>query len=487
MSYRLPVWLALAAAMAAPLPSAERNGWPVMVAQTDTAGSVESWQAGGPLFFAQNGPSAREVRGARPFYLHAQEGDREAAYFLYPLLTWRRQGDDSRFSFFNLINGTRDHEAATGAVTRGFDVWPFYFSRDTSAADTSYRAFFPLSGTIKYRFGLDALAWHAFPFYARADKNGRHTTYAPWPFVRVIDGAGHHGFEFWPLFGRRGREGDYRNQFYLWPLFYQQESNLSAAQLDVKVGALPFYAREQGPGYLSETYLWPFFGYTRRAEPARYDETRYFWPFSVQGRGDGRAINRWAPFYTHSMVRGYDKTWVLWPLFRVAQWQEGGLAQKKCQLLYFLYWSQEQRSLAHPAAAPACKTHLWPLLSVWDNGAGRRQLQFPSPLEVFSPTNEVVRQLYSPLFALYRYDRRAPGDVRWSLLWDGITWQRTPAAQEFHLGPLLGVQTSHAEQRVTLGNGLLGMTRRPGERAWRLFLFDFPSKTVTKVSTAPSP
>ena len=254
----------------------------------------------------------------------------------------------------------------------------------------------------------------------------------------------------------------------------------------VSQGFLPFYTRDTAPGLISENYLWPFFGYTHRTEPFRYDEQRYFWPLLVQGRGDSRRVNRWAPFYTHSNIKGYDKTWVAWPLYRHAEWADGNIAQEKNQFLYFLYLSQTQRSLSNPAAAPAHKTHLWPLFSAWDNGAGRRQVQVLSPLEVFFPSNDVIRQLYTPLFALYRYDRDAANE-RHSLLWNAVTWRRSASGRAFHLGPLVSVESGAEQKRVAFGLGLFGWQRAPGESRTRFFLFDFHRKPANKTAATPLP
>ena len=478
--------LAACSALAASLPGVERNGWPLLVAQPAGPGQpVDSWQALGPLFFGRSDQAGVRTGGLRPLFLQARENDREAQYFLYPLFARQRHGDHSRFSFFNLVNARREPEI-DGAPGRRFDVWPFYFSRDTGKPETTYAAFFPLGGEIKSRFGKDRIGFAIFPLYARIDARGGHTTYAPWPFLRFIDGGGHGGFEFWPLFGRRGRAGDYRDEFLLWPLFYRNAANLSAAQPDVKLGALPFYARDTGPGYRSETFIWPFFGYTHRTEPERYDETRYLWPLLVQGRGADRYINRWGPVYTHSIVKGHDKTWLLWPLVRNERWRTGSLEQEKTQLLFFLYWSLEQRSPAHPQAASARKTHLWPLFSAWANGAGRQQVQLLSPFEVFFPQNDVVRQLYTPLFAVYRYDRRSPAEMRWSLLWSAVSWTEQPDRREFHLGPLFSVESDQDRRRIALGNGLLGFHRAPGA-GWRFFLFDFRPRSVNKAPAASPP
>jgi hypothetical protein len=486
MFSRPTVWLIFAALLAAaPLCAEEQNAWPVSVRQTGSDGALESGQYIGPFFFTKSTASG-ELQGFRPFFLQARAGDKESAYFLYPLFTWERQPDFSSFSFFQLINRRRTAETGQPEV-RGFDVWPFYFSKATGDPATTYHALMPVAGTIKQRFGKDRLTWYAFPLYFNTDKSGMEVTSAPWPFLRFIDGAGHHGFEFWPLFGHRGRAGDYDKRFWIWPLFYQQSTHLDEPQPTIRIGALPFYSRDTGPGFVSENYVWPFFGYTHRTEPVRYDEQRYFWPFLVQGRGAQRYVNRWAPLYTHSTYKGYDKTWIVWPLYRHAEWADAGIAQEKNQLLYFLYWSQTQRSLTNPAAAPAHKTHVWPLFSSWDNGAGRRQVQLLSPLEVFFPTNDPIRQLYTPLFALYRYDRQDAATSRHSLLWNAVTWRRSATDREFHVGPLFSVQAGAGQQRIALGNGVLGLTRRPGTRVWRLFLFDFARKPATNSTAIPSP
>ena len=238
---------------------------------------------------------------------------------------------------------------------------------------------------------------------------------------------------------------------------------------------MPFYMADRGPTLVTENYLWPFFGYTDRTAPFRDHVTRYFWPFLVQGRGENHYINRWGPVYTHSIIKGYDKTWIAWPLWRQARWEEDHLAQTKTQFFYFIYWGLEERSLTNPAAAPARKFHVWPLVSVWDNGAGRSQWQAPSPLEVFFPHSDEVRESWTPLFSLIRHSQSAPGETRTSLLWDAITWEHSAAQNraEFHLGPLVGVERSPYGRRVTLFGGLLGWSRRPADRHWQVFGLEF--------------
>jgi hypothetical protein len=508
-STRLTAMLGLTAALTAAARSEERNLWPVWVGQTKetsatspaapASSSIESWTGAGPFLFGQPvipsvAPSrtdrAVRVSGFRPFYVQKTdaEGRVTDAYVLPPLFQYNASPFGSRWQIFAMINREspgETHVSGPGSrERRSFEVWPFYFSRQTGSPETSYRALFPVYGDVKYRFGLDRWNWVLFPLYGRFEKNGVTTTTAPWPFLKVMRGEGNSGFELWPLFGRREKAGEYREQFYLWPFGYKNEKNLSDPQPDIRLGVLPFYASTIDPDSASKTYLWPFFGWFDRTAPVRYHESRYFWPLFVQGRGEARYVNRWAPFYTHSVSKGVDKTWILWPLWRQRVSDEGALIQTKNQFLYFVYNATEQRSATNPAAAPAYKRHVWPLLTAWDNGAGRRQIQALSPLEVFFPYNETIRTVYNPLFAVYRYER-TDEKSRHSVLWNFITWRREPQTREFHLGPLLGIEKHPAQKRVALLAGVIGADRT-ADRGWRPFLFKF-KRRASAITSNPAP
>lgn len=463
---------------------AEENVWPLAVTRSDQVGSAEWAQYLGPLFFHQEN-AEKDVHGFRPLFLTTRSGDAVEKNILYPLFTWKSQPGFSSFNFFKLI----DHQSNSGGTaprSDRFDIWPVYFSRHASDPEKSYQAFFPVGGAIKNRLGRDKISFVLFPLYLQTQKKGRTVTHTPWPIIRAYDGPGYSGFEVWPLAGRNQHANDYDHRFFLWPLFHYSADNLSAPVPDVKLVALPFYSRSTGPGYISETYLWPFFGYTHRTQPDVYDERRYLWPFLVQGHGSERRVNRWAPFYTYSNIKGTEKTWYLWPLYRHLSWHDLRLQQDKRQFLFFVYWSMEQHSLTNPAAAPARKTHLWPLFTAWDNGAGRKQVQALSPFEVFFPNNPKVRQLWTPLFALYQYDLQPDTTVRHTFLWNAVTYRRSPESKEFHLGPLFAVKEDAERKRWSIGAGLFGFQRATGG-GWRPFLFDFRMKAANKASSAPSP
>lgn len=487
---------ALAGVVAPARAGEQTNVWPFWVEQapSDSGQAGLSWSALGPLFFSQPRPASGPgdtthwAQGFRPIFTETldAQGHVVAGYGLYPLVTYRRMTNGYRWSIFELINHYSVDDGPGFAKQQGFDLWPFYFSRDTGNPETSYHAVLPIYGTVKGRFSQDRLTWVLFPFYARWERNNVVTTTAPWPFIKVLQGEGNHGFEFWPLFGYRAKEGAYREQFYLWPLIYKAETQLWESQPDVRLGFLPFYARTVTPDVRSEQYLWPFFGYFDRTAPYRYHETDYFWPLFVQGRGDNRYVNRWAPFYTHSVIKGVDKTWYLWPLWKQESSDEGAVRETRRRLFFFIYADTEQRSIRNPTTAPARKTHVWPLLSYWDNGAGRKQVQALSPFEVFFSENEGMRLSWAPLFAVYRYNRESPDHVRHSVLWDLVSYRRDNAAREFHLGPLFSSERDEAGKRYALGNGLIAWQREAGS-GWRFSFFDFKRRQAHRPAGSPAP
>jgi hypothetical protein len=440
------------------------------------------------------------VSGLRPFWLqrHNALGDFRAFYFLYPLFSYTVDENTYRWSLFELVRMS-DRRTGAGAPQtifdeRGeFEIFPFWFSRVTGDPEMSYRGLFPIHGTIKNKLTFERLSWTLFPLYVENEKRGAVTTSTPWPFIRRTRGAAT-GWAVWPFYSVMDRPGVLRDEFFLWPLGFNSVRYASpdapaGTEPRHNVGFLPFYARSTGPGYRDVNYGWPFFGRTDRDLPNRYSEVRYFWPFLVQGRGDDRYVNRWGPFYTNSVVKGYDKTWIAWPLLRHAEWAnpERDLQHRKTQLLFFLYWEEEQRSASRRHAPVATMRHVWPLYSGWDNGAGRRQFQVLSPFEVFFPGNEKVRHNWTPFVALLRHEQRAPGDERTSLLWNAVTWERAKSEgrSEFHLGPLFGVSTQPERKRVSIGNGLFGFQRGPAGTGWRMFWLDFPAKANQAVPSTP--
>ena len=478
----------------ASLPSAaesEVNGWPVSVFRPGDAGSgFAASRRGGLGPFVFSGPAGDATggtaKGFRPFWVEFRDpaGAFRSAHLLYPLFNYSEDGGNYRWSLLELVR--REGRLAGAATPETFDarhrfeIAPLWFEREFEDASLNYRALFPVFGTIREKFGLERASWIFFPFFTEVEQRGAVTTYAPWPFVRATRGAAQ-GWGLWPLYSTVERPGEMSATHVLWPLGHDvvrqpgsDDPPGTAPRRDTAF--LPFFSRSTGPGYVNETVVWPLFGYTERTLPVRYSEQRYLWPLLVQGRGDEAYINRWAPFYSHSVIKGQAKWWYFWPLARHAEWSEEGVDRSRSQFLYFLYWHESQRAAGRSDGPYATLTHVWPLFSHWEDGRGRRQWQFPSPLEVFLPGNVKVRQAWSPLFALARHEERPGGGGRTSLLWDAITWESRPEENrsELHLGPLFSSAREGDARRLALGNGLLGFERK-ARGGWKFFALRFSS------------
>ncbi len=419
------LWLVAAAAW-----GGESNLWPLWVQVADDAhGRPDRIGSLGPLLALTQREDTR-ILSFRPLWTSftSADGRLTSHHVLYPLVNWTERGDRQSASSLNLLQYWRRPEAGDAFL----QAFPFVFSRRAPDPEDSYFAVWPLGGELKRRFWRDRIQFGLWPLWVRTERGDETRTHFPYPFLQHLDGPRSSGFAVWPLYGRFARAGDYRRTYALWPVYYDYQDKLDQPVPYARFGVLPFYHRETAEGLRSETFLWPFFGYTREGEPrAPYAENRYLWPLLVQGRGTERHVNRWLPVYAHETRPDYAKRWYLWPLLKRETDTPPGLVRERTSLLFFLYRDDSRQF----GGTSARLTFLWPFLGYWEDGAGRRQLQALDPLGVFFPANEKVKENWSPLFAVYRLDERG-GHRRHALLWDLAVWERDAEGLEaVRLGP----------------------------------------------------
>lgn len=482
----LPVLLVLCAACASgpgcvapggPAPAQEgrptSNFWPVRVdeARSSAPGAPVRGTAMGP-FVEESAAPGRTVSAVRPLWTRVGgAGDgRERLLVLYPLYVRDSYPDGHRWTLLGgLARGSKSVREGTGAV-ESLEFWPFYLDReDSRGGDASYSGLFPVHGEIRGRLWSDRIAWTAFPFWLEVDRKGVQKRYFPWPFLRRTMGEGASGWEFWPVWGSSRLEGRFDDSYVLWPLNYRRVRNPGKPDERVDSGWLPFYAREQGPGLMSETWAWPFFGYTDKADP-RWHETRWLWPVWTTARGTDSREDCWLPFYRHVESPGYVKDVRAWPFWKTEASVVEGRASRMDRFLVFL-WSRESvgpEGRDPGSAGVDTKRHLWPLFSQWDGGDGRGQFQLLSPLEPIFPHNENVRAGWSPLFALYRHSRMGAA-TRTSVLWNAVTVDDSPAATEVTVGPLYSHRAGPGVSGWSLLHGLVERKADESGTRWKLF------------------
>ncbi len=384
-------------------------------------------------------------------------------YLLYPLgMSHREQNHLYWSNLFCLFN--YDIFYGRQQVYRQGNFFPFYFFRSGFGKTNDYAAIWPLGGTVKNFLGKEEAHWFLWPLWIKTYNSETVNYWYPWPLINYRCGKSH-GFGFYPLGGHFFQKGVYDERYFLWPLGYRY---INFERQELKKGFLPFYAYERTPNVRDLSIIWPIWGHRKENQPV-YEERRLLWPLWVQGRGEMRYVNRWAPFYTHSenKRRCLKKTWYLWPFIKEQNWKEGDMDIHQEQFLYFIFWHQEQKNCKNLNFL-AKKTHFWPIYSYWEDGQGHRQMQMLSPFDVFFPNNTMVRDIYSPLFALYRYDENN-GVIRQSFLFQLFQEEREGDDVHLHCDFFLDYKNTKAEKHFSLLSGLFEYQNISGEKTLKLF------------------
>ncbi len=413
----------------------------------------------------------RNEQALRPFYAAAQDENTATSWkaSMYPLFSIREYPGGHRWNVLELLVGAKA-ESSSGEPITSLELWPLFWHYDTGVPEESYDAIFPLAGTLRNRLFHKRIDWFMFPAFVRAEQPGRIDTSILWPIFRHRRGEGESGFAVWPLFGHFEGEGKYDNTYALWPLLYDNRRTIPESKGGGEyrsAGALPFYTKETAPGMKSESYLWPFFGYTKEEAPRKsYSEIRYLYPFWVRGSGEVKSVNRWLPFHAHETRPGYAKTWYAWPLLKLEESRVEAMDIHKETFLYFLYKNEVQTAPGRDFKAR--KTQLWPLFGYSDDGEGSRQFMLLNPFEPLISGNEMIRQTWTPFFAIYRYES-TPQSARHSVLWDLFLYERDSQRKEFSIGPLFESRRSDEEEGWTVLKGLVGRDKEGWNALWGLF------------------
>lgn len=411
----------------------------------------------------------------RPLWIDYKNAEAQSEKFamLPPLFNYYHDPYMLRWEIFTFIQRRltgRDRKEQINT----FLVFPFFFYHDVpKKPENNYFGIMPLGGSVKNYFGYDRISWAMFPVAAEFEDRGVTRYGFPWPLIQWQEGDGAGGGGLLPIMGHYWKTGDraYDSQYFLWPLIYRRVDQFDKETPRLREGFLPFYAIERGE-VVDDTSILIFWG-GRHDREQDYRETRYFWPFWVQGRGPGNHVNRWAPFYTHSVHGNTDKTWVMWPAYRSKTWVEKDIIATRVNFFYFLYMSEVQRSRWNPDLPTAHETHVWPFWSEYDNGAGLKQAQFFSPFEVFYPNSKTIRDLYTPVFAFIRYQHdENTGVTTQSVLWDFIREEKTEDSTKLTVSKLLTHDVGPDRAKFSLLSGLFGFERKDKEATWTLFWID---------------
>jgi hypothetical protein len=452
------------------------NLWPLYDERDDPVEGMHVRSGLGPLLtFSRSPDSTVKTASFRPFFHWRKDTapDRLEWEFLYPVMSYSRVEEDSKFQFLQILN-FRHEGTDPNARERRFDLFPFYLSGTTEAGE-EYRAVFPFYGRALNRMFFDEVEFVLFPLYARFVRLGVETRWFPWPILSVTRGEGVSGFRIIPLYGQEVKEGVYEKQFALWPLFLHQRTGLDGENPEETLAILPFYVSQRSKNRDSTTILWPLFTYTEDRE-RQFEQWEIAWPLIVIARGEGRTINRFLPLYSVEERRVRDQFFlremtrnilvVLFPLYIRTEEEFPGSRTIRDRILWWLYSDTRQEG----REGSARRIDAWPFFRYTRDREGAVEFQTLALLEAFMPGNEKIERNYSPLWALYTYRRNAAGDEVRSFLWNLVRHEETGAGRSIEiLGPVVAYRERGEDAWFSFLGGVFEYEVKHGIRSVRFF------------------
>jgi len=419
----------------------------------------------GPLIsFDQKGEDS--ITAFRPFYFgesNDKSGDSSARY-LYPLSSSGNTPETSRFEFLHILQKDVFRKDESAAAESSFMLFPFIISGE-SRKYGPYTSIFPFYGDIYERWYKDEYHYVLFPIYSRTVKKGTTNYNLLYPFFTFTSGEKESGFQFWPLYGHTAKEGVYSSTFALWPIYLNEKKGLDTDNPSTRFNLFPLYCSFDSKQVNSETWLWPFFGYS--SDSRKNEEERdYLWPIWLTVRGEKRSITKFLPFYSEERSPDSSKNWYLWPLYRTDSIQSSVYRQERQRLLYFLFsdrvesWAVDDKSRR--------RTALWPLFVYKRDTEDNMSITLPAPVEPILDRDGIEKS-WAPLWRIYSHQWNSSGDSSLSIIWNLYWHEKHGDNLAGELFPLFRYRSTKRLTELQFMKGLVEYREKPESSSISLF------------------
>jgi hypothetical protein len=344
--------------------------------------------------------------------------------FLGPFVSYQHENDRTNltirplFSYDSDDGGVYDYIYPLGRSARDKTYFvPFYLSKssslqtdsDTRKSDStqssdrsflfffqgkspkgSYGGVFPFYGKLYNRFGKDEMEFILWPLYSYTKGEGATRRNFVWPFFSVY-GEAESGFKFWPFFGTRERPGVKKSSFFLWPVFYKEESGLDTDEPTQKLYALPFYLSSKSRTREEYAYMFPLYLYSKDA----YREKQVIlWPLFSSVKGEDVSGYSMFPLVSSDQRENYRSFSILWPfLYNEQEWRIKEQRYTKRRFLLINRYVEDEEGLFY---------NVWPLFEHQET-KGDLDILAPSILPIRSSGFD---RIIKPLFALVEHRQR---------------------------------------------------------------------------------
>lgn len=405
-----------------------------------------------PLFSTVNDPTNR----------------RSIVDYTWPIANSRTTADENlwRFLFFYGFNHT------TNDAADRYRTWliPFYFQGRDASGET-YRALFPVGGTIKDFVGRDEISFVLFPLYSYSTLNDLKTHNVLWPLIsRTTSDKGHiYRHRFFPFYAVNHHQGKFHKRAILWPFYTDVTYDYKHSKGRGFI-LFPLYGRVKLNTENTWWVLPPFFRFTEGKEGRVVFAPWPFYQRRVTPEVDLRYV--W-PLWGRKSVGTLDRTFYLWPLIWTIHDQRTDTDWRRFYLVPFYYnttvTSRPEPDSLEPVEVVGRRNKLWPLYTYRREGAAST-LRVPD-LWPFGHAPSVERN-WAPLWSLYTRERNGENidhEVLWGLY---RSMKRGEDQRYWSLFPLIDYRRdAQIDQPVKSWNilkGLIGYEREGDRRTVRL-------------------
>lgn len=376
----------------------------------------------GPLITVKEQPKAGvEEFGFRPLFYRLYDRGMDFLEWdsLYPFITYDSIENESRLQFFQLIAVSMSGREE--GRDEKFTIFPIVFINNAAKPEKGYWAVFPLYGEIKNRLTFKRIFFVLFPLYGDLTKKDVRTRFFLFPIFSFAEGENIEGWKLFPIFGYQTKKDAYDKRYILFPLWISQDLTWDPENERHARASLPFFFHEWSNHRNAWTVLWPFF---RRLEDRKreYVEWDFPWPFWIIARGKDYNVTRFFPIYGEGHDRDRHGNFVLFPLWkwnRVSQ-PEGQI--ETIRILFYLY--ADVTKTLESAPKDLRRVESLPLFQYKRDYEGNVSFQTLALIEPVLPGNKNIERNYSPLWTIFRYERKANGDAMNSFLWNLWRWER---------------------------------------------------------------
>jgi hypothetical protein len=399
----------------------------------------------------------------RPFfYSTADDEGRSSTDVLYPLFSYQTKKDSLSFQLLQLFSYDSG-EPESGSRNRRY-IFPFLFYGEEEQG--TYMAFFPFGGTLYNWFGRDSITFMLFPLYSHTERKGTRVDNVLWPFFAKISGENESGYKFWPIYGQSSKEGVYRKQFFLWPIFFSESLKLDTDNPEERRAAWPFYVSKETPEKSSQWVLWPFFSKTEDRVKG-YTSWDAPWPLVRVTEGEKYHGFKFLPFYADETMDVNRKRWYVWPIYKIEEMNSELIERRRDRILFFLY--SDTREAKFETGDRMRRIDFWPFFGYYSfNGVS--SLHVLSLIEPFFPGNQSIERLWAPLWRVYQQKWDQQGNRVVSLLWNLFWLEKQGDRVAWEIFPLVEYRkAAEDDQELRILKGLFSYRRSESGKQLNLF------------------